>query len=397
MREFFLNIIQLNLTECIILSLMFIITTIVVIFHARYYIRIKNRPQYKHLPPNPISVILAVGNRKRFTESNLPYFLSQNHPEYEVIVVYDTDDNDMSLMLESMAVSNPHLRIFPFDYMLNAHNNNKFAESIGIRIAKYDNIILSDISTRPNTENWAKSMSKFFSANAYAENEIGYCKIAHKRGFANIWIRYNHFQNAIEHCYYALIGKEFSGDERNFAFKREKFLNLSGMAGYYNTDFGNESIYINKSAYGYRFYSLNGFTNTGVNLDEDSFVIAHESTPLRTWYRSKISQQKFLQEIKSSIKQNIYIRRYLVFGYWLLVTMMVVFFFENFGIMQNTGYFGLFVCFWIIVLKITIDTLLLGRVMRFFHEKISPFSIILCEIFGIFAYSIARIRSWRTK
>jgi hypothetical protein len=255
-------------------------------------------------------------------------------------------------------------------------------------------VILSDISTRPKTENWVEAMSKIFSVNACVENEIGYCKIARKRGFLNIWMRYDYLQNAIEHCFYALQGKGFSGDRRNFAFNREKFLNSSKIADYYNIDFGNEVIYVSKSVYDYRAYSPNGVTNIGVNLDEDSFVITHEYTSLDTWFDGEISRQNFLRAIKGSIRSNIYIRRWFVFGYYLLLAMMVVLFFENFEIMQNTGYFGLFLCFLMIIGKIMIDTLLFGKVMRFFHEKISPFSIILCEIFGIFAYPIARIKSW---
>lgn len=106
------------------------------------------------------SIVMTVYDQARSLEEHLPAFLSQEYePGYEVIVVDEssTDDTDDVLKLLKQAHANLYSTFIP-KQRLNA-TPHKMALSIGIKAAKNEWVILTDINNVPNSDTWLAELA----------------------------------------------------------------------------------------------------------------------------------------------------------------------------------------------------------------------------------------------
>ena len=119
------------------------------------------------------SVIMTVYDQARELESQLPAFLTQDYePGYEVIVVDESSTDDTEDVLNLLKQSHPHL----YTTFLPKPNRNitryKLALTIGVKAAKNEWVILSDINRAPATMEWLKEIAETMDNSA--EAMLGY-------------------------------------------------------------------------------------------------------------------------------------------------------------------------------------------------------------------------------
>lgn len=110
---------------------------------------------------NRLSVIMAVYDNARELEENLPDFLMQEYePGYEVIVVDESSTDDTEDVLKRFKQDYPHL----YTTFLPKPNQNiirrKLALTIGVKAAKNEWIILTDINAKPVSSEWLKEIAE---------------------------------------------------------------------------------------------------------------------------------------------------------------------------------------------------------------------------------------------
>jgi glycosyltransferase involved in cell wall biosynthesis len=119
------------------------------------------------------SVIMAICDNARELEENLPAFLSQTYePGYEVIVVDESSTDNTEDVLKLLKNDNPHL----YNTFLPKPNRNitrrKLALTIGVKAAKNEWVILTDIHKQPPSEEWLKEIAECMDRST--EAMIGY-------------------------------------------------------------------------------------------------------------------------------------------------------------------------------------------------------------------------------
>lgn len=117
-----------------------------------------NEPQF--------SVIITTYDQANELKEGLPVFLTQEYnPGYEVVVVDEssTDDTDDVLKLLKQDYAHLYSTFLPRPNRL--VNRPKLAYNVGIKAAKYEWIILTDINRKPDNPNMLQIISKAMDGN----------------------------------------------------------------------------------------------------------------------------------------------------------------------------------------------------------------------------------------
>lgn len=174
-----------------------------------------------------VSVIITANNRAEELQQNLPYFLNQDYPTFEVIVVDECSEDHTQDVLAGMQVKYPRLkttRIFPDTKF---RNTKKLAINIGILAASNDILLFSETDCRPLSNQWIRKMRNAFDEKAgvvlayanYAESER---KVSFPRFFR--FLRYLKMILLVKKGCYVL------GDGRNMGYRKKLYLAEKGFS-----------------------------------------------------------------------------------------------------------------------------------------------------------------------
>ncbi|GHV65503.1 hypothetical protein FACS1894199_06370 [Bacteroidia bacterium] len=167
-----------------------------------------------------VSVIITVNDKAGIIKENLEYFLDQDYPNYEVIIVDECSEDDTQDVLTDMQRKYPHLkttRIFPGAIF---RSTKKLAINLGVVAAQYDIILFSEITCRPATRNWIKTMAGYFTGKTVAV--IGYANYATLRGLD--FPRMFRFMHYIETFFLVRAKCYVAGEGFNMGFRKQHFL-----------------------------------------------------------------------------------------------------------------------------------------------------------------------------
>ena len=123
----------------------------------------KNKKPAASTVDEGVSVIICVRNEKELLEKHLSLFLAQNHSKYEIVLVNDCSEDDSELLLGVMKTQYPNLQVRHIPKDDKFKHGKPMALGVGIKAAKYDWLLFSDIDCAPNPE-WLSTMQNNFTA-----------------------------------------------------------------------------------------------------------------------------------------------------------------------------------------------------------------------------------------
>ena len=229
------------------------------------------------VPLKPISVIVCAHDEEKNLRELIPVLLSQQHPEFEVIIVNDrSNDGTYDLLLEETK-KDSRLKMVDVKNTPSHVNGKKFGITLGIKAAKYDWVLLTDADCRPNNEQWIRTVSERCSEDK--NFVLGYSAYEKQPGFLNLFIRFETLFTAIQYIGYALAGNPYMGVGRNLAYRKSVFLDNKGFNNFLSITGGDDDLFVNQHAAG---------KNTAVALGSDSLVYSFPKTTLKEFYRQKV-------------------------------------------------------------------------------------------------------------
>ncbi len=290
-----------NFTACgadVILLLVFVVALIAICFYymahisplaffARNYIE-ENTQQ------EPVSVIICARNEDDNLTEFLPKILTQNYPNFEVLVVNDCSyDNTENVIDEFMKIF-PNLKkvtIKEDDYY---KHGKKYAILIGIKGSQHNNLLFTDADCYPADENWLASMSAGFVTKK--EIVLGYGAYQKEEGFLNKLIRFDTFLIATQYLSAAIKGKAYMGVGRNLAYKKDLFYKEKGFAKHYHVTSGDDDLFINQAC---------TTDNTNIAISHSAITYSLAKKTFTDWKRQKQRHLSTAPHYSNNSKQHI--------------------------------------------------------------------------------------------
>ena len=118
------------------------------------------------------SVIVTVHDQAEELTTNLPLLLAQQYEGYEVIVVDESSTDGSADILKQLKTENPHLYTTFLPKYHFRQNRRRLAFTIGVKAAKKEWIIFTDITTPPPSDQWLSELEEF--ATTSTELLLGY-------------------------------------------------------------------------------------------------------------------------------------------------------------------------------------------------------------------------------
>ena len=205
----------------------------------------KGKIVYNNQKP-PVSVIICAKNEAENLRDFLPAILEQNYPKYEVIVVNDGSTDESNEVLEKYREKYPNLyhTFIPMDAKYISHK--KICLTVGIKAAKYENLLLIDADCEPAGKEWISSMVRNFVGKS--EIILGYGGHKYKKGLLNKMISFDVLFIALQYMGFALKKKTYMGVGRNLSYKKELFFKNKGFASHLNLASGDDDLFVKEIA-----------------------------------------------------------------------------------------------------------------------------------------------------
>lgn len=246
-------------------------------YYFFFYSRIAFHKQKKYTNDiEPVSVIICAKNEAENIEKFLPLVLNQDFPEFEVIVVNDCSMDETEMLLAQMKQKYSRLKFTTIVEDEKFKHGKKLAVTVGIKSAKYNNIVLIDADCYPESNQWLLSMQQGFGWGK--EIVLGYGGFEDCKGFLNKFIRYDAMFIAITYLSFAKAHLPYMGIGRNMAYKKPLFFKNKGFASHYELNSGDDDLFINETATS---------KNTVIILDKNSIVRTLPKTSFRDLYLQK--------------------------------------------------------------------------------------------------------------
>ena len=323
--------------------------------------------------PTGVSIVICAHNEYHHLNETLPLILEQDYPDYEVLVVNHSSDDDTHYLLIRLEEKYPHLNTITIREDLNFFTGKKFPLSIGIKSAKYDMILLTDADCKPMSKDWIRHMQSAFMPKT--EVVLGYGPYNRSTGLLNKLIRFDTAHIAIQYLSYALAGIPYMGVGRNLSYLKKVFYKNQGFIAHYRIRSGDDDLFINRIA---------NRSNTAIMVHPESYTSSDPMQSLGNWITQKKRHlsTSHLYKFKHKMLLGIYAFSLVTF-YGLFVLLLAL----NWSVIPVLGIF---------VLRMISQYIVLASCMRQLNEKdlipFLPFYEILLLIFnaGILISNVIR-------
>ena len=257
-----------------LLLFLFILVSLVQI--SLSYIRFKiSRLKISTKDNGPLSVIICAKNEEINLKKNLEKILNQDFKKFEVIVVDDQSTDSTNYLLNFFKKKYGNLKVVTIDKNVNSRIGKKFALSIGIKTAKFDNLILTDADCIPSSKKWLSLISSGFKNHDIV---LGYSNYNKEAGLLNKLVRFDTYLIASSYFTACHIGIPYMGVGRNLAYKKDLFFKNKGFANHINLISGDDDLFIQEVA---------NEENTTIALDSDSHTSSLAEKNWIDWFSQK--------------------------------------------------------------------------------------------------------------
>ncbi|HBX51470.1 MAG TPA: glycosyl transferase family 2 [Bacteroidales bacterium] len=223
-----------------------------------------------------VSIVICAKNEAENLEQFLPEILTQEYPDFEVVVVNDCSEDETEMVLTRLAQQYPRLKITFIKKDEKFTHGKKLALSLGIKATKNEWLLLTDADCIPAGKNWLASMVANFTGKK--EIILGFGGYFKKPGLLNKLIRFDTAFIALQYLSFATSGMPYMGVGRNLAYKRSLFFRNKGFASHAHIKSGDDDLFVNEVA---------KKSNTCIEFSPESFTHSQPENSMFNWFYQK--------------------------------------------------------------------------------------------------------------
>ena len=234
-------------------------------------------PTFPESDPVPVSVVICARNEHENLRQLLPMLATQEHPDFEVILVDDRSDDGTEEVVRAFVTVDSRFRYVRIDRTPDHTNPKKYGLTLGIKAARHEAILLTDADCRPVSTQWVASMSRHLDASV--DIVLGLSPYERRAGLLNSFIQYETLLTAFQYAGWALRGKPYMGVGRNLCYRKSMFLNNKGFNSHIGITGGDDDLLVNRLATA---------ANTILMVHPDSFTQSIPKVSWRDFFRQKL-------------------------------------------------------------------------------------------------------------
>ncbi len=214
-------------------------------------------------PKPAVSIVVVVTEGQEwYVARELEKLLTQRYDaEWEVVVVNDWGGLSVTTELEDLALRYPNLRFTELKKDPKFPHSRKIPLFLGIKAAKYPNIIIADPTASPRSDRWLSLMARGFNG---AEVVIGYTGFSPK---ANFLIRSSRLNSSIRYLSAAVADRPYRGIYNNIGYTKKLFFGLKGFT-HLRLATGEDDLFIQKAT---KFVEANVMINPLCTMEQSVY------------------------------------------------------------------------------------------------------------------------------
>ena len=278
-----------------VLALLIVMLIIQLCIHWIRFSRLAFYKRYPRPKPDealePVSVVVCARDAYEQLTEFIPILLSQDYPQFEVVVVNDCSDDETEEYLKDLERREPRVKPVQLRQHLNFFNGKKFPLSMGIKSSSYDLLVLTDADCRPTSNQWLRSVVNHYDHNT--EVVIGYSRYQRTGGILNLLMRFDALQNGLMYLSSALAGKPYMGVGQNLSYRQRLFFRNKGFISHYTRAAGDDDVFISQVA---------TKKNTQVQIDADNTIERIPTTSPSVWARERRRRYSTIPMYKRSTR-----------------------------------------------------------------------------------------------
>ncbi|MDD4141848.1 MAG: glycosyltransferase family 2 protein [Bacteroidales bacterium] len=214
---------------------------IVYIYKFQYgFVRKKNLslPEMQPEMP-PVSIVICMRDEMRILRRDIGQLLNQEYPDFEIVVVNMSSSHN-GPDTDTWAKQIPQLTIVNINEKDNFSCSKLFPLSLGIKAAKSNLIITTDLNCIPTSVYWLRSMVTKLINKA---NVAGIANYAADKTFLNRLMRYEMSRYNIDFLSFLANNTPYSISTKNFLFKKSDFLKQKDIVDYFSVNTDGSAIF----------------------------------------------------------------------------------------------------------------------------------------------------------
>ena len=273
---------QLDIADYILLGIIGVLFIAQVYWYARYLcaparkIRRDKKKNDQMVNTPGVSVVLCAHNESENLSRYLQALLTQDYPEYEVIVVDDGSEDGTRDVVESYMVHDPRLHMTFVPYGARVGSTKKLALTLAAKSAQYGYLLLTDADCVPESNQWIRQMMAGFEDSK--DIVLGFSPYFETQGHINRLIRFDTLFNGLHYLGAALCGHPYMGVGRNLAYRKSLFFESGGFTHMMTNRAGDDDLFVNHVA---------TKSNTAVAVSREAYVWSLPKTTMKAWWQQK--------------------------------------------------------------------------------------------------------------
>lgn len=250
---------------------------VLLFYHLYFHLRIfsfKKSPE-RH-PKAPVSVIVVANNEFKSLVKLIPVLLTQDYPTFEIILVDDRSYDETYEHFLAFSKTESRLKFLRVDETIETSSAKKFALTLAIKAAKYDDLVFIDADCMPTSEFWLHGMA--FGFVNKKQITIGISPYQEEKTFLNKLIQFETGLTALNYISFALANIPYMAVGRNWGFKKQLFIDTKGYHPFNKIKGGDDDLFLQKIATA---------QNTSIVLDPSAYVVSAPKTTWTDWLEQK--------------------------------------------------------------------------------------------------------------
>ncbi len=187
-----------------------------------------------------VSVVICSRNAASQLSTQIPIWLKQDYPIWELIILDDHSSDGSWEMLQKWS-QNPRIRVYSMaeeDIL----PGKKYAQRFGVNKAQFAWILVTDVDCKPASKFWMQRMMQARKKDTPVVLGVGL--LEKTPGFLNRFIRYEMVHTAVQYLTAAYWNIPYMGVGRNLLFERQLFQTTEKRAGDH-LPYGDDDLFVN--------------------------------------------------------------------------------------------------------------------------------------------------------